>query len=74
MGDGRTRRNTAPQRQQRDVPDGSHADEQFDLFGASPDGARADDASARASEPATPDEPDAARSAKARARAGRASP
>uniref|UniRef100_UPI001F232021 DUF72 domain-containing protein n=1 Tax=Burkholderia sp. WTPI3 TaxID=2822167 RepID=UPI001F232021 len=52
MGDGRTRRNTPPQRQQRDDADGSHAEEQFDLFGASPD-----DAAGR-SEPVTPDEGD----------------
>ncbi|KWF82464.1 hypothetical protein WL93_22525 [Burkholderia diffusa] len=79
MGDRSTRRNTPPQRQQRDVPDASHADEQFDLFGALPDDARAaapadDDAPAGASECATPDQPDTARPAKAPARAGRASP
>ncbi|EMN1930358.1 DUF72 domain-containing protein [Burkholderia ambifaria] len=80
MGDGRTRRNTPPQRQQRDEADGSHADGQFDLFGAPPDDARAaaapsdDDNPAGAGERVTPGEHDAAPPAKAPARAGRASP
>ncbi|WP_241299839.1 DUF72 domain-containing protein [Burkholderia stabilis] len=40
MGDGRTRRK-APPEQQHDDANGSHADGQFDLFGAPPDDARA---------------------------------
>ncbi|MBN3789338.1 DUF72 domain-containing protein [Burkholderia sp. Ac-20353] len=37
MGDGSTRRNAPPGRQQRDDSDGTPADGQFDLFGAAPD-------------------------------------
>jgi uncharacterized protein YecE (DUF72 family) len=39
MGDGSTRRNARPQRQQRDGTPGPGADAQFDLFGASADDA-----------------------------------
>jgi len=79
MGDGSTRRNAPPQRRQHDDTDGSHADGQFDLFGASPDDARAaasadDGHPAGAGERMTPDEQDAARPEKRPARAARAAP